>query len=68
MALDPFVLWGIKDDFGTSIKTVAVKLLWMLAASGRLCVGSGPCPGSLRWERMCVCVSNVCLSFHTLEE
>lgn len=54
MALEPFVLWGIKDDFGTSIKTVVLKLLWMLAASERLCLGSGPCPGSLRWERACV--------------
>ena len=48
MVLEPFVLWGIKDDFGASIKTVVLKLLWMLAASERLCVGSGPCPGSLR--------------------
>lgn len=52
MALKPFVLWGIEDDFGTGMQTVILMLLWTLVASERLCISSGFCSRSLRWERV----------------
>lgn len=55
MALKPFVLWGIEDDFGSGMKTVILMLLWTLVASERLCISSGPGSRSSRWEGVSLC-------------
>ena len=67
MALKPFVLWGIEDDFGTAMKSVILMLLWTLVTSERLCISSGPCSRSSRWERVSLCQHHPFVLSHTGE-
>lgn len=67
MALKPLVLWGIEDDFGTDMKTVILMLLWTLVASERLCISSGLCSRSLRWEKVSLRQRRLFVLSHTGE-